>query len=66
MGDGGGVGEGWRVIVKVGGDGLPEGVQFLVGRNADISFVYGAEGELDLGSGAEEGLGWLEDEGVYI
>ena len=66
MRNGGGVGEGWGVIVKVGDDGLPEGVQILVGRNADIAFVYGTEGEVDLGSGTEEGLGRLEDEGVYV
>ena len=66
MRNGGGVGEGWGVIVKVGDDGLPEGVQFLGGENADIAFVYGAEGDVDLGSGTEEGLGRLEDEGVYI
>ena len=53
MGDGGGVREGWGVIVKVCGDGLPEGVQFLVGRNANIAFVYGTEGKVDLGSGTE-------------
>ena len=66
MGDGGGVGEGWGLIVKVGDDGLPEGVQFLVGRNANIAFVYGTEGEVDLGSGTEEGLGRLKDERVYV